>query len=283
MTDRLPVLKTYKLFIDGKFPRTESGRRLTAVSPDGRHLAHYCHASPKDLRDSVVAARKALPSWASASAYLRGQILYRLGEMIESRAAAFTQEISTSTRASEAEALAEVHAAVDRCIYYAGWTDKVQQVMGSVNPVASPHFNFTTLEPTGVVGLLAPDSPSLLGAISLLLPALAGGNTVILISSDPFPLPVISLAEAIATSDIPPGVINILTSQRNGLLKPLADHMDINALLDGTGDAQTLATLRAGAAQNLKRVHAFPMDDPESPWRITATMEAKTAWHPIGV
>jgi acyl-CoA reductase-like NAD-dependent aldehyde dehydrogenase len=283
MATRLSVLKTYKLFIGGKFPRTESGRRLTAMSPGGEHLAHYCHASRKDFRDAVVAARAAASGWAGISAYLRGQILYRLAEMLESRRAAFVEEIVASTGCKPAEAAGEVSAAVDRCVYYAGWTDKIQQVMGAVNPVASTHFNFTVLEPTGVVALVAPERPCLLGAIALLAPALAAGNATILLASSAFPLPSMSLAEALATSDVPGGVVNILTGPHEELLKPLAEHMDLNAIVDGSADAKTLSTLRAGAGLNLKRVTAFDFTNAESPERVTETMEAKTAWHPIGV
>lgn len=292
MSTRLNVLKTYKLFIDGKFPRTESGRYLQAHSPkDGRHLANYCQASRKDLREAVVAARKGTKAWAAASAFLKGQILYRLAEMLEGREVALAQEIADSAGQSVATARQEVAAAVDRLVYYAGWTDKVAQVMGSVNPVASPHFNFTILEPMGVVGLLAPDRPTLLGAVTLLGAALVGGNAVILITSDALPLPVVSFAEVVATSDVPAGVVNILSGQRAELAKTLAEHMDVNAVVDACGDAKVRHELELGVAANLKRLVKCDFAEKdwwdgaksESPYHILGTLEAKTAWHPMGV
>lgn len=285
---RLSVLKTYKLFIDGKFPRTESGRYLKAIDPKtGAHLANYCQASKKDAREAVLAARKGAKAWQGATAYLKGQILYRLAEMLESREAAMAQEISASTGATESKAKSEVAAAVDRIVYYAGWTDKLSQVIGSVNPVASPHFNFTVPEPTGVVGIIAPDEPCLLGAITMLAAVMAGGNSAILIPSVKFPLPLVSLAEVIATSDIPAGVVNILSGPREELVKTLSEHMDVNAMADGSGDPAIRKTLQLGIATNLKRLATWDVnwnDDAacESPYLISKTLEAKTAWHPIG-
>lgn len=289
MSTRLSVLKTYKLFIDGKFPRTESGRyKAVTHAKTGEHLANYCLASKKDLRDAVVAARKGAKAWASATAYLKGQILYRLAEMLESREASISREISQTTGCTEAVATAEVLAAVDRIVYYAGWTDKLSQVFGSVNPVASPHFNFTMPEPTGVVGIVAPDSPSLLGAVTMLAATLAGGNAAILIISETHPLPMVSLAEALATSDIPAGVVNILSGPRSELVKTLAEHLDVNAVADGSGDASVRKELQLGMATNLKRLSAWDVDwtddaTCQSPWLIQQTMEAKTAWHPMGM
>jgi len=288
---RLAVLKTYKLFIGGKFPRTESGRYKVAQSPKtGEHLANYCHASRKDFRDAVVAARKALPTWAASSAYLKGQILYRAAEMLESRAESLTAELQASTGSDHKTARAEVDASIDRLVYYAGWSDKFQQVFGSVNPVASSHFNFSTPEPTGVVGVFCPDSPSLLGLISLAAPAIVGGNTVVVLASEKFPLPAITLAEIIATSDVPGGVINLLTGERAELAPHFSTHMDVNAVIDGSGDKATAEIFREGAATNLKRVSVrsekqaddWFAESCQDPYRILDTIEFKTAWHPIG-
>ncbi|MEM1443157.1 MAG: aldehyde dehydrogenase family protein [Verrucomicrobiota bacterium] len=289
---RLQVLKTYKLYIGGKFPRTESGRTMTAVeAKTGTHLAHYCHASRKDLRDAVVAARKAFPGWRNSSAYLKGQILYRAAEMLESRSDSIGEEIVASTGATAKEAAAEVEASIDRLVHYAGWTDKYSQVFSSVNPVASSHFNFSTPEPTGVVGIFAPDAPSLLGLVTLTAQAILTGNSVVVLASETAPLSAISLAEVLATSDLPGGVVNILTGQREELASWLASHMDVNAIVDGAGDKKVLKTLQLGAGDNLKRVSDHSLAAPEDwfteaatdPYRILDTVEFKTAWHPIGV
>ena len=289
---RLKVLKTYKLYIGGKFPRTESGRTMTARhASTGEHLAHYCHASRKDLRDAIVAARAALPGWSATTAYLRGQILYRAAEMIEGRAASFATEICEVTGASAAAARREVEASVDVLVHFAGWTDKLGSVFGSVNPVASPHFNSTFPEPSGVVGIFAPDQPSLLGLTSLLGRVVLSGNTCVALASETAPLPALSLAEALATSDLPGGVINLLTGKRTELAPWLASHLDVNAVLDGSGDAEIFQTLQGGAAHNLKRVHDHSLAAPEDwfgdaardPYRILDTVEFKTAWHPLGV
>ncbi|MFT4546433.1 MAG: acyl-CoA reductase-like NAD-dependent aldehyde dehydrogenase [Verrucomicrobiales bacterium] len=289
---RLAVLKTYKLYIGGKFPRTESGRYKVALSPKtGEHLANYCHASRKDFRDAVVAARKAQPGWAGNSAYLKGQILYRAAEMLESRADSLVAELQDSTDTDKRSARAEVEASVDRLVYYAGWSDKFQQVFGSVNPVASSHFNFSTPEPTGIVGIFCPDSPSLLGLVSLVAPVILGGNSVVVLASEKFPLPAITLAEIISTSDIPGGVINLLTGERTELAPHFATHMDINAIVDGSGDTNTESIFRGGSATNLKRVAIRAQKKPtdwfggaaQDPYRILDTVEFKTAWHPIGI
>ena len=285
---RLNVLKTYKLFIDGKFPRTESGRYLTATNPKtGEHLANDCHASRKDTREAVLAARKGAKAWGGATAYLRGQILYRLAEMLESREAALAEELVASTACTDAVARAQISASVDRIVYYAGWTDKISQIFGSINPVASSHFNFTIPEPTGVVGVIAPDRPSLLGAVTMLAATLAGGNSAIVVPSEIFPLPMVSLAEVIAVSDVPAGVVNILSGPRAEIVQTLSDHMDVNAVADGSGDPETRQTLQMGIATNLKRLAVWDVnwtDDAEcqSPYLIAKTMETKTAWHPIG-
>ncbi len=281
-TARLGILKTYKLFIGGKFPRTESGRTLTAVdATTGAHLAHWCRASKKDVRDAVVAARTAQSGWAGATAYLRGQILYRAAEMIDGRAAAFAEVIAASTGVTPAAARREVEQAADRFVHFAGWADKYAAVFGSVNPVATPHFNFTTPEPTGVVGVIAPDSPSLLGLVGAVAPVIVSGNAVVLVASEKFPLPAMELAEALATSDLPGGVANILTGQRSELAPALATHLDVNAVVDASGDAALRATLRAGAATNLKRI-SFRDATAEDAYAMLDTLEMKTAWHPVG-
>ncbi len=290
MIMRLDIKKTYKLYIGGKFPRSESGRYLPAKSPDGRHLDNFAHASLKDFRDAVVAARAAVDGWGKASAYNRGQILYRAAEMLQNRAAELVAEIARSTGVSATKAKREVTMAIDRLVYYAGWTDKYQQVFGSVNPVASSHFDFTTPEPTGVVVVLAPDEPSLLALVSLLAPVILSGNTAIVIPSEKFPLPAATFAEILATSDLPGGVVNILTGKRAELLPHIAGHMDVNAVVNGVDDAELRAKLQAGTAINMKRFSKralAPADwstaKAEDPYWILDTVEFKTAWHPIGV
>jgi acyl-CoA reductase-like NAD-dependent aldehyde dehydrogenase len=284
---RLAVLKTYKLAIGGKFPRGESGRVLAARSLDGRtHLANYCAASRKDFRDAVVAARKAQPGWAKASAYLRGQILYRAAEIAELRAAELEGELA---RAGVRGAAKEVAASIDRLVHFAGWTDKFAQLISTVNPVASPHFNFTFPEPTGVVAVVCPDTPALLGLVSLVAPVILSGNTCVVLASERLPLVAITLAEILATSDLPGGVVNTLTGLRAELAPHLASHMDVNAIADGSGDPTLRATLRGGSALNLKRYADHSLAErawfgpaAQDPQRILATVEMKTAWHPIG-
>jgi len=288
MSPRLDVKKTYKLFIGGKFPRSESGRCLPAKSAKGEHLDNFAHASRKDFRDAVVAARAVVAGWGNASAYNRGQILYRAAEMLQNRAGELINEIARSTNVSAAKAKREVTLAIDRLVHFAGWTDKYQQVFGSVNPVASSHFNFTTPEPTGVVVVLAPDEPSLLALVSLVAPVILSGNTAVVVASEKFPLPAATFAEILATSDLPGGVINILTGKGAELIPHIATHMDVNALVDGVGDSEISAKLQAGVATNLKRYanHATAnwfSAKVEEPYRILATVEFKTAWHPIGV
>ncbi|MGI8601989.1 MAG: aldehyde dehydrogenase family protein [Verrucomicrobiales bacterium] len=278
---RLAVLKTYKLLIGGKFPRTESGRTLTAVSAKNQHLAHYCRASRKDVRDAVVAARAAFAGWSGATACLRAQILYRAAEMLESRTAAFADEIARSTGARQPAARREVAEAADRFVYFAGWADKYGQVFGSVNPVASSHFNFTTPEPTGVAAVIAPDEPSLLGVVDAMAPVILSGNTIVVLSSEKFPLPALTLAEVLATSDFPPGVINVLSGLRRELAPTLASHMDINAIVDASADGSIRRLFEEGVASNVKRV-SFPTVAEDGAYRILDTVEMKTAWHPIG-
>jgi acyl-CoA reductase-like NAD-dependent aldehyde dehydrogenase len=266
MPNRLPVKKTYKLFIGGAFPRSESGRTYEA---EGQNVAR---ASRKDVRDAVRAARGGFPKWAGMTAYNRGQVLYRLAEMVEARAEEF---------AGLCSGRAEVERTIDRVVWYAGWADKLAQVLGSANPVAGPYFNFTVPEPTGVVGIVAPDEPPLLGLVTRVAPALTGGNSVVVLASETHPLAAIELAEALATSDVPGGVVNILTGYRSELAPWLAAHMDVNALdLAGTdGDS---AELERVAAENVKRVVRGAVDS-QSPWEIAAFLELKTVWHPVGV
>ncbi len=267
---RLHVRKTYKLFVGGAFPRSESGRTYLVAG------ANVAQASRKDVRDAVVAARKAFPGWSGATAYNRGQVLYRVAEMLEGRRAEF-----------DALAAGEVDAAVDRWIWYAGWADKVAQVVGSTNPVAGPYFDFSFPEPTGVVAVLAPQESSLLGLVSVVAPAIVTGNTVVVVASEERPLPAVTLAEVLATSDVPGGVVNVLTGRTAELAPVLAAHMDVNAI-DLTGSAPgSVADLERAAADNLKRVLRPPYAEPD--WtaepgleRLLAFLETKTVWHPIG-
>jgi len=282
---RLAVRKTYKLFIGGAFPRSESGRSYVVTDAKGRFVANASRASRKDARDAVAAARKAFPGWSGRTAYNRGQILYRVAEMLEGRRDQFAAELRDAGR-GKAQAGAEVDAAVDRWVWYAGWADKIAAVAGSANPVSGPFFNFSTPEPTGVVAVVAPDSP-LLGLVSVVAPAIVSGNTAVVVASEPAPLPAITLAEVLATSDLPGGVINILTGRRAELAPWLAGHMDVNAI-DLTGVAPgDVADLESRAAGNLKRVLR---PDGEENWsaepgtaRMTAFLETKTVWHPMGV
>jgi len=287
---RLDVRKTYKLYVGGKFIRSESGRHATPASAAGLPLDNYCRASRKDFRDAVVAARAAQEGWAKSTAYLRGQILYRAAEMLEGRIAELASEIERSTGAAPAKARAEVAHAIDRLVHYAGWTDKYAQVFGSVNPVATPHFNFTTPEPTGIVVILAPDTPSFLALVSLIAPVVLSGNACVALASEAFPLPALTFAEILATSDLPGGVVNLLAGPRADLAPHIAQHMDVNAIVDGTGLAPLGAELRAGTALNLKRYAARALTESdwfgekaEDPYWILDTVELKTAWHPIGV
>jgi len=286
--NRLDIKKTYKLYIGGKFPRSESGRCLPAKSPAGEHLDNFAHASRKDFRDAVVAARAAVGGWGKASAYNRGQILYRAAEMLQNRAAELVAEIARSINVSPAKAKREVTLAIDRLVHFAGWTDKYSQVFGSVNPVASSYFNFTTPEPTGVVVVLAPDEPALLALVSLVAPVILSGNAAVVLASETFPLPAATFAEILATSDLPGGVVNMLTGKRAELVPHIATHMDVNAIVNGVGDSEISAKLQAGVATNLKRYANHPATDwfsakAEDPYWILDTVEFKTAWHPIGI
>jgi acyl-CoA reductase-like NAD-dependent aldehyde dehydrogenase len=287
---RLDIHKTYKLYIGGNFVRSESGRYLPARSAAGELLENVCHASRKDLRDAVSGARAAFGGWARKTAYLRGQILYRAAEMLQNREAELTRELVRSTGVSSGRARKEVAGAIDRLVYFAGWTDKYSQLFGSINPVASAHFNFTTPEPTGVVAVLAPDEPCLLALVSLIAPAILSGNTVVAVASEKYPLPAVTFSEILATSDLPGGVVNLLTGKRADLLDHFASHMDINAIVDGTGSVECGKRLQAGVAANLKRYNDYSLAATEwataraeDPYRILGTVEFKTAWHPIGL
>jgi acyl-CoA reductase-like NAD-dependent aldehyde dehydrogenase len=275
---RLPVRRTAKLSIGGQFPRSESGRTYEVVSADGRFLAHAARASRKDLRDAVVAARGAFGGWAARTAYNRGQVLYRVAEIVEGRRAQLEDELRDSGTTDPAD---EVSRAIDRWVWYAGWADKIAQVAGSANPVAGPYFNFTVPEPTGVVGIIAPAEPSLLGLVSRIAPVIVSGNVTVAVASESSPLPAVSLAEALATSDVPGGVINILTGSPSELVPWLAAHMDVNAI-DLTGCPDDLvAEAERAASDNVKRVHRTgPTEQHLS--EITAFVEFKTVWHPMG-
>jgi acyl-CoA reductase-like NAD-dependent aldehyde dehydrogenase len=285
-SSRLPVLKTYKLYVNGQFPRTESGRYDKLLDASGRNLANICRGSRKDFRDAVVAARAAQGSWAARSAYNRGQVLYRAGEVLEGRTEQFVTELQTQGMAREA-AEAETAAAIDRWIYFAGWADKVQQVWSSVNPVASSHFNFSLIEPTGVVSVLAPEESGLLGLVSTLAPIVTSGNTCVVLASSRFPLSAITLGEVLHASDFPPGVVNLLTGRRAELLPHFASHLDVNAVVWCGEDAAESLRVQEEAVRNVKRVILREHVDwlgaeAESPYPILDTIEVKTTWHPVG-
>ena len=280
MAGRLPVAKTYKLFIDGAFPRSESGRTFPVHGPDGTLLANAARASRKDLRDAVRTARAAQDGWAARTAYNRGQVLYRVAEMLEGRRAELATLLSDTGLVTEA-AEEEVEASIDRWVWYAGWSDKVHHVLGTVNPVAGPYFNFTVPEPTGVVGLVASSRPTLLGLVSRLAPAIVGGNAVVVVTGGDASLVAVTLGEVLATSDVPAGVVNVLTGERAELLPWLISHLDVNAV-DLTGaDDDLEAEVVAEAAANVKRV-VFGDVEEESPYAIADFLEMKTLWHPIG-
>lgn len=287
MPERLSVLKTYKLFVGGKFPRSESGRTYEVTDASGDFLANAARASRKDVRDAVAAARKAFGGWSGATAYNRGQVLYRVAEMLEGRRDQFTELVSACEDVPPSRARSIVDATVDRTVWYAGWTDKIATVLGSANPVAGPYFSFTVPEPTGVVGILAPQRSSLLGLLSVLAPALATGNTTVVVASAERALPAVALAEALATSDVPAGVVNVLTGYAAELGPWLASHADVNAL-DLTGAAtEDRPDLRRAAADTVKRVLPDGDADPDytrGPGiaRLRAYSERKTVWHPKG-
>ena len=303
MSERLAVLKTYKLYVGGKFPRSESGRSWPIADGKGKVLAHVSKASRKDLRDAVEAARKAQGGWSAATAYLRGQIMYRMAEMMEGKRAEFVAALEAVPGAAAGKGAAgakgkgkrglsgdaEVTAAVDRLVHYAGWADKYAQVLGCNNPVSGPFYNFTVTEPTGVVAVVAPDECPLLAIVSLLAPAVCAGNTVVAVSSGSNPIPAAVLGEVFATSDVPAGVVNILTGERAELLPFIAGHRDIDAVHAANLNAEQAEVLRAGAAENVKRVTVregvdwMSEEQCQSPWWIESFVEMKTVWHPASV
>jgi acyl-CoA reductase-like NAD-dependent aldehyde dehydrogenase len=280
MSNRIDVKKTYKLFINGAFPRTESGRTYEVKSAKGTFLANPCLASRKDLKDAVVAARAAHSGWNKATAYNKGQILYRIAEMLEGRRGQFVEEIVTVTGVTRAKAEKEVTDSVDRLVWYAGWTDKISSLSGAINPVAGPYYNFTIPESMGVIAAVAPESPSLLGLIDAIAPIIVGGNTVVILASTKAPLSAMSFAEVLATSDVPAGVINILTGKKDEIAPWMASHMDIDGFDISGISAKKIGELKTAGAENLKRIYSFKSADPG---RILAFLENKTVWHPIGL
>lgn len=280
---RLPIRKTYKLYIGGKFPRTESGRTYPVRDKAGDLLANVCLASRKDMRNAVVAARKALGGWSGATPFLRGQILYRLTEMLEDRKAQFVGELVACESLSTARAERQVQDGIDLIVHHAGWTDKFQQIASTVNPVASPHFNFTVPEPVGVAGVVCPEQQGFLGLLNAIVPLIAGGNTVVMLASESSPLSAISLAEAMATSDLPGGVLNILTGKRAEIVPHLKEHMDVNALSIWDATAAEQADIRDLREDNLKRLHFYKSGSKPGPEAILDFQEYKTSWHPVGL
>lgn len=275
---RLDVRKTYKLYIDGAFPRSESGRSYEVKAADGSFAANAVRGSRKDVRDAVAAARKAWPSWSGLTGYNRGQVLYRVAEIMESRRDELIAEVARAE--GKRGAAAQVDGAIDTWVWYAGWTDKVAQVLGGMNPVAGPYFNITTPESIGVIGIVAPATPSLGGLVGRLAPALCAGNAVVLVASEERPLPAIALAECLATSDVPTGVVNILTGLGWELVPALSSHLDVDAIdVSGVVDA-SLTEVETAAAENVKRI--VRPGDVRSPYEVTAFMEMKTVWHPKG-
>jgi len=284
------VRKTYKLFISGAFVRSESGRSLPATGPKSVAPENYSWASRKDLRDAVTAARNSSDGWSQRTPYLRSQILYRAAEMAQQRQFELAEEIARSTGIPPTQAQTEVNCCIERLVHYAGWADKYAAIFSSTNPVASSHFSFTIPEPSGVVAIIAPDQPSLLALVSLISAVILSGNTAIVLVSEKYPLPALTFAEVFATSDIPPGVVNLLSGKRLELAPHFASHLDINAIVDASSDPSTSALLRTGQSSNLKRYIHREMTDAdwysekaENPYWILDTIEYKTAWHPIGV
>ncbi|MBK3527545.1 MULTISPECIES: aldehyde dehydrogenase family protein [Streptomyces] len=285
MSDRLSVFKTYKLYVGGKFPRSESGRVYEVTDSKNNWLANAPLSSRKDARDAVVAARKAFGGWSGATAYNRGQVLYRVAEMLEGRREQFAREVADAEGLSKSKAAAVVDATIDRWVWYAGWTDKIAQVTGGANPVAGPYFNLSSPEPTGVVAVVAPQESSFLGLVSVVAPVIATGNTAVVIASEKAPLPALSLGEVLATSDVPGGVVNVLSGRTAELAAPLAAHQDVNAIDLAGADEALAKELEIAAADNLKRVlRPQPVDYFETPGidRMTAFLETKTVWHPTG-
>ncbi len=284
---RLNINKTYKLYIGGKFPRTESGRYYDINNSKGELIANMCLASRKDFRNAVVAARKAQEAWAITSALNKGQVLYRVAEMLEGRKEQFIAELITQGETAKS-AKEEVEASIDRLVYYAGWSDKYQQLFSSVNPVVSSHFDFSVLEPVGVISIIAPENKSLLSLITLIAPAIVGGNTVIVLASESKPLSAISFAEVLNSSDVPGGVVNILTGKKSEIYSHMASHMDVNSIIYCGDDEKIIKSISELASGNIKRTVFYRKNDWtdesfESPYLIEKTQEVKTTWHPTGI
>jgi len=287
MSKRIDVKKTYKLFIDGKFPRTESGRYIKWSDAENKTVVNICRGSRKDFRNAMVAARKAVYSWSSRTAYNRAQILYRIGEMLESRSNQFMAELYLQGLTKK-QAKEEINQSIDRLIYYAGWADKYQQVFSRVNPVSMPYFNFTVPEATGVVAAIAPDNSSLLGLVSVMTPVIAGGNSIVVLASESFPICSIAFAEVLSTSDVPSGVVNILTGYRSELVEHFSSHMDVNAVIYCGDNPDEQKLVETNAALNVKHVIQYPDQDwtkdiRQSPYHILKCQETKTTWHPVGI
>jgi acyl-CoA reductase-like NAD-dependent aldehyde dehydrogenase len=283
MSSRIDVRKTYKLYINGEFPRSESGRTYPALDRDGDVIARVALASRKDLREAVRAARNAQPKWATKSGYNRGQILYRIAEMLEDRAGTFVEQLTIGGTGA-AKARSEVARSIDRMVWYAGWSDKFAQVFGNLNPVAGPFFNISVPEPTGVVGIVAPEAPALLGLVSRLAPVMLSGNTTVVIASQSQPMPAITFSETLESSDVPGGVVNILTGSPTELIPWMADHMDVNAVDVAGASAELRLRAQQGAVHNVKRVVGSDgYRDIQSPYLIAAFTETKTVWHPKGL
>ncbi len=283
--NRLKVIKTYKIYVGGKFPRTESGRYYTPKNSEGHSLGNICLCSRKDFRDAVVAARSAFAGWSGTAPFTRSQILYRMAEMLEGRKAQFIEELQRQG-SSLKEANYEVEISIDRLIYYAGWCDKYQQIFSSVNPVASSHFNFSVCEPTGVVSILAPEENSLIGLVSVIAPAIAGGNTCVVLASENKPLCAVTFAEVLNTSDVPGGVVNILTGKKSELHEQFSSHMDVNAIVYCGIEEEVIKSIQIKSANNVKRALIrkninWLNDSAQSPYFILDTQEVKTTWHPV--
>jgi len=283
-TERLEVLKTYKIYIGGKFPRTESGRYYSPKNDKGETLGNICLSSRKDFRNAVVAARGAFGGWSNRAAFNRSQILYRIAEMLEGRRAQFISELEFQS-STKKQAEDEVNLSIDRLIYYAGWCDKYQQVFSSVNPVASSHFNFSVCEPQGVIAVMAEEDSGLIGLVSLIAPIIAGGNTCVVLASESKPLCAVTFAEVLNSSDVPGGVVNLLTGNPEELVQHFSTHMDVNAFVYNRNDKDTLKSIQQNATSNLKRIiektNDWSNENSQGPYHIMDTQEIKTTWHPI--
>ena len=288
MSNRIDILKTYKTYVGGAFPRSESGHTYALKNKSGDTIANVCRCTRKDVRDAMVKARAAQKGWQNRSAYNRGQILYRIAEMLEGRKEQFLNEMD-QMGINKKTALQEVELSIDRLIYYAGWTDKISQVYGSVNPVASSHFNFSLPEPTGVVGIVAPQESPLLGLVSMMSPVIAGGNSALILASEDYPLSSVSFGEVLHASDVPGGVVNILTGYQNEMISHLSSHMDLNGVFNANKDADIRKQIDENCALNIKRRRHLTDDidwtniDQEHPYYIMDFQEIKTTWHPVGV